>query len=98
MGSIHLHDFLVHLFFVIFVFLPYLLHLGLQFFHLLHRHIAFVGKGPEKNFNQDSQYDDVHSVVMGKTVGELEELEKGLGNDIKPAVINHVLKLGIGGL
>jgi hypothetical protein len=50
-----------------------------------------VSEGPEKKFDQDSQYDDVHPIVMGKTVGELEELEKGLGYDIKPAVINHVL-------
>jgi hypothetical protein len=57
-----------------------------------------VSKGPEKKFNQDSKYDDVHPIVVGETVGELEELEEGLGYDIKPAVVNHVLKFGIGGL
>jgi hypothetical protein len=57
-----------------------------------------VGKGPEKKFNQDSQNDDVYPVVMGKAVKKFEALQKGLGNDIKPTVINHVLQLGISGL
>ena len=52
MGPVHLHDLLVHLFFIIFIFFPYFLHFWLKFLHCLHGDIALMGEGPEKNLNE----------------------------------------------
>ena len=56
-----------------------------------------MGERPEKDLNKDRQDYDVHPVVMGKAVRKFEALQKGLGNDIEPAVVNHLFQVGVSG-
>ena len=97
MGLVNLHQFLVELLSVILVFFPDLLNLGLNFFHFLHRCVAFVGQRPENYLDDECQQNNGDPVVVGVRVEPPEHHQQRFRQNGKPAVINCGRQAMVGG-
>ena len=80
---------------IILVLLPQHCHFRLYLLHLLHRHVALLGQGPEQDLQQDGDNDDIHSIVLRNLVGEIHEDKQHLGNGRKPSKFDDLLRLDV---